>query len=287
MGINQKKFNLSLLVTGISFLLFSASAVAAEPLTGNNQFDYDVKSGIVDEAQLNQFVDAQNVHPVTFFESVETNNVIMSDAPIKHVYMASSLSDLGYAFQGDQAVKDRSSSFTLAEENLQQLPVVPDFVAPTVVAPQPAVVEKVQAKVNAAPVHQAAPKPMTAQPPYAVSPQALELIAGLLAVYTLLLIITRPSSQVKLQAFKGKLGAANEMIGRGKLFQFTNHLKHKDITNGSHMNLIWMTKHFKDRKQGETDSYFYMTFYMPPQHGYAASMQTQKAYQPEQPEIQV
>lgn len=291
MGIKQNMLRFVVLFSGMYFMSFSAS-VLAEPLTGHNQFNYDVKSGVIDETELNQFVDAQNAHPVTFFEADENSSVVMSDIPIKHVYMASSLSDLGYSMVGDQALIDKSSSFTLADSSLQQMPVVPDFVAPTIASPQPAKVEQVQAKVDVQPVvHRAAPTQTSMQPPQPITTEVLAWLAAGLAIYTLILMIIPPASQVKSRkAFEGKIGAANDMVGQGGVFEFTNYHTNRVLfpANRSHLNLMWMTKHFKDRKQGEMDSYFYMTFYVPPQHGYAASMETtQKVHQPQQPEIQV
>jgi len=82
--------------------------------------------------------------------------------------------------------------------------------------------------------------------------------------------------QHKKVIYQGALGVANEMVGNGAPFEFDgikpnrNHLP----ANTIYLQLMWNVKKFTT--DGSSQTYFYMTYYFPPQHGYASLLPKQR-----------
>lgn len=267
-------------------------AAAAEPA----QIDIGPQGNMIDTTQLDQFNAAQDARAVKYIELDEQNNLITSDVPIKHVYMASNLKDLGYSIQAEYAgtadFLSKSSRFTLSDARLQQTPVIPEFVMAPNAEYQPAATTyastaKSQAMSPQAKklAHDAARShssivPPTVKPQHEMSAKALEIALSVAGVYILFLLALRNNKQKrKMAEYKGELGAANEMVGRGALFNFSSksasHLTFP--SNRSNLHMSWNIKKFIDDKQDGVHTYFYMTFYVPPQSGYARTLQKRKA----------
>lgn len=285
MGVRRRKykFNCIALVAGLCIALSPIHAFAdTQPTQSTDaQIDIGANGDLIDGNQLDQFVAAQESHAVKFVEIDEENNIVTSDKPIMHVYMASRLSDLGYAIQAEYAgTKEfvtKTSRFTLTDAHLAETPAIPEFVMSPNVEYQPAVTTYAEAAKAQTVAAKPAIKP-TIKPQHRMSAQALALAIALAAAYVLLLLAMRPAKQARRIDYKGTLGAANDLVGHGAIFDFTGNNAHHVVfpSNLSYLHLMWNIKRVKDDRNEGVHTYFYMTFYIPPQQGFASSMQKRK-----------
>ncbi len=299
MGLNKRsnKLHCIALVAGLCVALSPLQLFAANQSaqTSNAQIDIGATGDMIDTSQLDKFNAEQDAHAVKFIEVDENNNLITSDVPIRHVYMASKLTDLGYSIQANNAVTSdfisKTSRFTLTDARLQEVPVIPEFVMSPNAEYQPAattygatasaqaMTPVAKAAHDAARVRPSATPSATVKPQHRMSAQTLEIVLALAGIYVLFLMALRTNKQSRAAAkYQGELGAPNEMVGRGRLFDFSNKPA-KQLgypQNRSNLQMMWNIKRFTDDKQDGVHTYFYMTFYVPPQQGYASNLQKRK-----------
>jgi hypothetical protein len=246
---------------------------------------------MITSEDLDKFINVQDSRQVQYVSvEKEAHTIIFSDSPIYHIYLAAALPDLGYAFSPDNLMVP-TAGVSLAGDAINAVPVIPDFVIEPVVEPVVAAAP--------APYYTPSHDEIYDQARHDISFMASamknlyqqterEIVATVVPFVVLTAAIaaaaaagiyarTRLRKRRKQASYKGLLGTSNEMVGQGSLFEFGVNSANKGLLlpeNTSYLNLIWSVK--KSSTDG-AHTYFYMTFYVLPQQGYAASLQKRKA----------
>jgi hypothetical protein len=110
-------------------------------------------------------------------------------------------------------------------------------------------------------------------------PDAWTIGAGLTLLLLLgLLINEKRQTRHKSLAltYKGQMGAANEMIGKGKLFDFNTQAQSCEMltVNTAYLNMLWQVGKFS--RDGAINTYFYMAYFIPSQQAYAAELRRKR-----------
>lgn len=111
---------------------------------------------------------------------------------------------------------------------------------------------------------------------YAMLPVLLVSSITLMMLGMMTLVALRRAVVVKQASYRGTMGAANEMVGDGSLFDFNEVKFNYPLVpaNTSYLKLMWSVR--KVTTDDGVHTYFYMTFFVPPQQGFADSMQKRK-----------
>jgi hypothetical protein len=285
MAHHNSKAKIKTLLIFFIAILPSLAFASAQPVI---EFDVNNPSGSIDSAQLDNFIEASDKNPVQFFESDGTG-FIASNKPIEHnEYKPTYLSDLGFSIHADKAGTsqfiEKSSSFSLTRNSLKAMPEIPEMVFDHFENASPQASSNTQ-QVNTHPerIAAAAGIPVLYSENIYHTEPVLALLMLLLGLGGLSVMILRQGAKrdaaqpVNAQI---KPAAKRVMVGAGNMFEFTNPLQNlKNMPeNTSFVNLLWNSRKFTNENDKDSvHTYFYMTFYMPNQQGYAAPLQNKKA----------
>lgn len=106
----------------------------------------------------------------------------------------------------------------------------------------------------------------------------LSAIAGF-AIITVLMMprVPRTIKTKRSVIFTGLLDKPNTMVGTGKIFDFSpiSSGNHHMRMNTTYLNMMWHLGSFSN--DNTVNTYFYIAFYIPPQHQYAAPLRRKSA----------
>lgn len=287
---------------GFCLSVFATAVTAANTIT----IDVTNPNASVDYNEVNKFNEAQDTKNMKHV-AMDGSTLIISDKPItlpdknKSLYKPRTLSDLGYRVlaSDSQATIAKAAPYMLANRNLIKTPSVPYFeVTPQVTSVSVSAPAAVQIAAAAQPGVSTSSKPFmsaASTPAIAIkatTPVQLQatgqsssmmislVLAGLalLAMLGLTRLRSRKSSNdIKQTTYTGQLTDATEMIGKGDVFDFNRHLNNGQVIpmNTTYLNMLWKVGKFSN--EGAVDTYFYMAYYIPSLHAYAATLQNKKA----------
>jgi hypothetical protein len=247
--------------------------------------------------EINKFNAAQDKQAK--FAEVDINNtnqLILSGKPITQTpksvaYTPKKLADLGWKINSTMTDTYgsvvKAKSHRIASSSLMRTPSLASLNLPTNTVQASAAQAPVTTVTAAAPTAGVTPPTRVNNiysanlPLQSVSmlPDAWTVGAGL----TLLLLVgllvnekrqTRHKSLAL--AYKGQMGAANQMIGKGKLFDFNAQAQDCEMltVNTTYLNMLWQVGKFS--KDGAINTYFYMAYFIPSQQAYAAELRRKR-----------
>ena len=240
----------------------------------------------IDYAELDKFVDTLDKNKAKSQYSANTREIIiLSDVPVKIIakalpkpYYPVLLADLGIKVYPTSAARNvtvyRLMPYKLASKQIRTVQYIPPMYVPPRVE-QPVVVVTAMQAPSAA-VSQKQPQTFISS----LNLSTFWLVSVPVTIILMCLLLLQRSRKtpyaLKTPSYTGKLGAANEMIGSGKLFDFNGNALNCELTpiNTNYLNMLWHVGKFSN--EGAVNTYFYMAFYIPPQQNYAASLQKHK-----------
>lgn len=252
----------------------SRASVAVEVFNSNGEVNFQG----IDAMQQSQ--DGRQVK----FAEMDGNELILSDKPIikaenqSKTYKPTRLADLGYQFNPGavhpEAIMTQLAAYDVVDSQLYQMPAIP---AEVVSAATPIVT------ASAAPAQIATlPNLQTMSSSYAshiVMQSAVVLFMIVLFGSVIVYLINAIQASVDLRTsprqskneYKGEWRDATTMVGHGDLFDFKRNAIHGAIPmNTNALNMLCSVGKFS--RTGTADTYFYMAYYVPSQHAYAAAL---------------
>lgn len=278
----RDKFILFLL--SIFFGMMMALSPAITRAVEANVYD---QNGNINYNEIDAMAKAQD-GPQVKFVAADNGEIIFSDKPIviadkSKGYMPSKLADLGYAFNPG-AFADRVVTqlpvYDVVNVALYELPMVPS--APAVEAP---VTQSNASPASATTAAPAAPATIisTSYSNNVVMQSALVLsmivLFGCVLVYLINMIqasVTSSTTSSRKTAYHGEWNDSTPMVGSGEAFDFKRTAVNGAVIpmNTNALNMLCSIGKFSS--SGTADTYFYMTYYVPSQHAYAAALREQK-----------
>ena len=272
----------------ISFAVYAATPLIPTFMTlAANTITIDVnnQSGSVNYAEVDKFIEAQDKKS-TKFVVMNGDQLVFSDKPIavavaakakvlQRIYKPAQLADLGLKLHsGDLSSNEpiiKMANYRLASTEIKQLPRIPEFVI-TPMAPVTFLAEGGLGSAWSIIINQ----PKLNMLETDVVATFIWVIASIMVLMSGGLLALSRSRRLEVQgkqvSYSGKLGAPNEMIGKGKLFDFNGNVLSGEVMpiNTMYLNILWNVGKFS--QDGAVNTYFYMAFYIPPQHNYAATL---------------
>jgi hypothetical protein len=282
----------------LSFLfsvMLSGIAYAA-----NNTVDIFDKNNPVDYQKLNSFTEQQDGTKTTYVAK-QGGDLIISDKPIPvrpaintaqqiiktaqaaitPNYAPSTFADLG--MQMDSRFNSnvmKASSMSLASNELYELPVIPTY------TPAENVVTVV---TQNGPVHYTSRAPE--EPTYLSPSQAVDVIKGASILFLLSMLgatlfiwrnVFKHAQPIDVNdysnesSYVGAVGEPTEMVGKGDIFNFNLRPENRLVMPLNTNNLNILCNMGKFSQDGAVNTYFYIAYYIPSQHAYAAVLQKKK-----------
>lgn len=257
---------------GVGMMSQVANAAAPQS-TPTITIDVNNPNGSVDYAEVDKFEKAQSGKQVKF-ASVENGELILSDKPIvkpkpqvRHMYAPVNLADLGWKIRTGYSIFNRNivkvPAYRIANYELRKLPFIPEMPKMTYepgLTALPASTWTVL--INQSEVLQS-PTAIVDASLWLLSAISILLIGGMFVRSR-----TRRFKETEI-IYTGEIGAANEMIGKGELFDFRENAVQGKTTqvNTTLLNVLGNIGKFS--QNGSIDTYFYMAYYIPSNKEYA------------------
>ena len=302
------KMVLNRLITGALGIIFvmilgvlpANSYAAIEPEQATIVIDVTGPDDAKNYAMMDKFNETQTTDKANFF-AIDEDDLVLSETPVYRIYVPVKLADLGITFNSGNEAIAKSAKYSLASYAAQSVPSIPELdVTPKIYVADNNkhiqieqamlvindavndMIERTYQLYRHALLSSAAVWKNVYQQASASVVVMLKSLFWLLALLVLIrvgvLIFLRAQkmSRRKKVVYKGALGVATEMVGNGIVFAFDGKTANGSLlpSNTIYLRLMWNVMKFTT--DGSAQTYFYMTYYFPPQHGYASPLQKPK-----------